>query len=409
MASIRAEALPKLKENRQQIIDSMIKGQQAQPNAKQFEPVMRAVDNMVLDAAQRFLEDARSSLISINLSDEGISTAGLADFTQDSKFAQIVADLKGSDQPLLGGLPDRKYFMFGGASLGQKVTAQLISTVLDPITQELAKTDETGKAMAGVLESFKGVMQNTNSSAMGIVVPTGALGQEGLLTSVRVLNGDAAAIRKATQETITKTADLLKNTMKAEDGKGSASVAITPDAKKVDGVSLDEIAVKIDVDPNAPNAAQVQQMMAMMYGPNGMGGLIGAVNDKTVVAISGANDKLIADAIAAAKSGKDNLGTLKNVQAVTAQLPKQRFAESYLALDQIIGTAARYAQQFGMPIKLKLPADLPPIGVAAATEGSSVRVESFIPTELVKSLVAAGLDAYQNVRQGGGGGGAGGL
>src|SRR5207245_1407639 len=121
------------------------------------------------------------------------------------------------------------------------------------------------------------------------------------------------------------------------------------------------------------------QMMAMMYGPNGLGGLMGAVNDKTYVGISGGNDQLIADAIAAAKAHKDILGGAKNVQSVTAQLPKDRVAEYYLFVDQIVSTAARYAQQFGLPVKLRLPADLPPIGMAVASEGgSAVRVESFI-------------------------------
>jgi hypothetical protein len=185
---------------------------------------------------------------------------------------------------------------------------------------------------------------------------------------------------------------------------------VTPDAKTVDGVSLDSFQVTTNADPNDPKAAQAQQMMKMMYGPNGVSGVMGAVDAKTFVLVECGTDKLISEAIAAAKNPQDQLSTLPGVKMVSAHLPEKRVMEYYVQMDQIVSSAVRYAAGFGFPVKLRLPPNLPPIGVSAATDGPAYRIDSFVPSTLIESLVAAGIEAYTNMQGGpGGAGGPGGL
>ena len=66
-----------------------------------------------------------------------------------------------------------------------------------------------------------------------------------------------------------------------------------------------------------------------------------------------------------------------------------------------INTAATYAQAFGMPVQIQLPQDLPPIGGTIATEGNAVRLDSYTPTELVRAVVAAGMQVAQQMQGGG--------
>jgi hypothetical protein len=71
-----------------------------------------------------------------------------------------------------------------------------------------------------------------------------------------------------------------------------------------------------------------------------------------------------------------------------------------------VSTGARYARGFGLPVNVKLPADLPPIGFATGTDATAVHVDMVVPTKLVQGLMSAYLDAQRQMQnqnnQGGG-------
>jgi hypothetical protein len=90
----------------------------------------------------------------------------------------------------------------------------------------------------------------------------------------------------------------------------------------------------------------------------------------------------------------------KPVTVVRADMPKQRVGEFYIALDQIISSALRYAKEMNAPVKVNLPQGLPPIGITVASEGTAMRVDSHVPTQLVQSVVAAGVQAYMQFQGG---------
>ena len=81
----------------------------------------------------------------------------------------------------------------------------------------------------------------------------------------------------------------------------------------------------------------------------------------------------------------------------------------YVPLDEIATTVGTYAGAMGMPIQIQLPPDLPPIGITAASEGSAIRIDSYTSTDLIKALVAQGMQLYMQRMGGGAPGGPGGL
>jgi hypothetical protein len=82
--------------------------------------------------------------------------------------------------------------------------------------------------------------------------------------------------------------------------------------------------------------------------------------------------------------------------------------ESFLYLDQLISTGVHMAQSFGAPIKIHVPADLPPIGMTLSGDGNAtVRVDMIFPTPLIQAMVGVVTDLNQ-MRGGGGPGGPGG-
>jgi hypothetical protein len=181
------------------------------------------------------------------------------------------------------------------------------------------------------------------------------------------------------------------------------TVEIKPGAKTADGVTLDHTVFKMNIDPAAPEAQMAKMVSDMMYGPNGLNIYTGAVNDRTLVMSMGGDEQLLNDAIAAAKNSEDPLSGLPHIAAVTAELPKSRAMVFYVALDNIIGTGLDVARNFGVPVgNIRLPENLPPIGVTIGTESSAVRVDSHIPLDLVEKLVSVGFQIMMQQGQGGG-------
>ena len=129
--------------------------------------------------------------------------------------------------------------------------------------------------------------------------------------------------------------------------------------------------------------------------------MFGPVNNDAFVLVQGGTDETIQKAVDAARNPKDTMTGTAGIKTVSGQLPAQRILAEYIFLDNIVSTGVRYAQANGLPFKMKLPDDLPPIGITAATEGSAVRFDSFVPTKLIQSLVAAGMESYMQMQGGG--------
>ena len=47
---------------------------------------------------------------------------------------------------------------------------------------------------------------------------------------------------------------------------------------------------------------------------------------------------------------------------------------------------------------MKIPADLPPIGVTAGADGTAFRVDVHVPTKLVQGMVATYIEAQRQMR-----------
>src|SRR5258707_603239 len=124
---------PKLKEQREKILSEMSKNLGKDEASKKLEPVVKAVVNMYMNAMQDYIEQGTSGVISIDLSDAGISAGSLAEFQPDSRWGQNFAQLKGNEgASVFAGMPDRKYFAVGGYSANSKVAQQMLANLADP-------------------------------------------------------------------------------------------------------------------------------------------------------------------------------------------------------------------------------------------------------------------------------------
>ena len=364
---------------------------------------MGAMLDQYIAFAERFLTDGQAATFSLTLSDDGLNTTALAEFAPNSELGNVAQSLKNTDQNLLAGLPDRKYFAFGGFVVSKGMT-QLFNDMMQPMLKAQGANKAQGNAPGdpkALLDGMKQIMDNSKTMALGYTVPTGALGADSVVQAVTVVKGDAKAIAEGERKVLENVSSWFQ-AMPQYPGAPQMKFEFLPDPKTVGGVKFEQFKFNMDLDAqNNPQAAQVQQMMDTMYGKNGLTGNIGVVNDNTLLMVQGGTDKLIADAVASAKAGQDVLS--KRVQAVKGELPKQRVGEFYIALDQIISTGMKYAQGFGLAVKMQLPQNLPPIGVAAASEGTAIRVDSHVPTSLLQSVVAGVMQVVMQMQGGGAG------
>jgi len=403
VVALRDKALPELKKAREEMVSQAEKQltDAGGDSLKPFAPVLGVLLNEYMDAIEEVLNDCRGAVLGVNLSDEGVSISIVSDFEPDSAIGKMAREIKNTDKPLLAGLPDKKYFAFGGSVNNPEASAKLLDNVLEPIKAELAKIKEAKKFLPA-LDSLQKNAAATSGVSFGWVAPTGALGTESVLQQVEVIHGDATAIHATQRQMFEAMGDLLKEL--PQQPKSSTSLKFDPDAKTVDGVKLDAYETKTAIDEQTPEGAMAKQIMTMVYGPNGQTGVVGEVDAKTLLLVQGGSDQLIADSVAAAKNGSDAVSDRASVKAVAGELPKKRAAEVYVDLGAIGNFVIQGAKQQGMAINVKLKPNLPPVGMTASSDGSAIRCDVFIPNTLLEGLGAAVIQTMQQAKEGPGGG-----
>jgi hypothetical protein len=398
--ALRVKLLPKVQEGRGEVINKAEEGLKDNPQVAKFAPVIRAIINQAFNVAEGFLKDSQASILGITLTPEGINTTMMSEFEPGSYAAQQFSAMKNSSETMLAGLPEAKYLIFGGGVSNPQVVSKVFADLADPIVKELGGAGPEAKAVQDYVDATKAYMAAQQGQNFGVLAPSGAVGAEPIIQFVSVQSGKPEQMQAA----YSKMMSAQQDAMKAFNLPGAANVTLTPNAKTVDGVSFSQIVTKIEMDAQNPMAMQQAQMMNMMYGPQGMIVNLGTVGDKLLVA-SGVSDQVISSLITAAKSGSAPLSESDRVKQVSAQLPKQRLGVCYIPVDDVATTVLSYAKQFGFNMPVQLPPDLPPVGVTVSTEGSAARVDTHVPTKLVQSLVAAGMQAAMQMQGGGPGGG----
>jgi hypothetical protein len=368
-------------------------------------PVVHGFLNAFLGTSKQFLTDGRAAVLGVNLSDDGVGITALSDFDPDSSSGKLALEIKNTDQPLLAGLPNRKYFAFGGAINNPDGGGKLLSQVLGPIEAELADHEQTKKLLPAI-DSLEKSTGTATGGAVGWVAPTEKLGAESVLEFVVALHGDAKTMHASVNDLTNATSGLF-NSMPPQKGF-SVKFEAKPNGKTVDGVKLDTFQLEPKIGEDDPTGAQVKQILDLAVGPGpnskGLGGVVAEVDDKTLVLVLGGSDPLIAETIASAKNGTDAVSEQAGVKAVAGELPKNRSIVAYIDLDAIAGAIIHDAKNQGMPLGVKLRPNLPPIGLSAGSEGSAIRADAFIPNTLLQGLMAAYIQGLQQMNNGPGGG-----
>lgn len=403
--ALREIGLPALKEARGEVVEELLEELNRDEKNKKFAPAVESLVNQVLNVAEAFLRDTDAAVIGLGFAGEGINVGVVSEFQPASYLGQLSASLKNTDAPLLGGIPAGKYIMYGGAVGDPAPVLKVVDDFSAPVVAELQKLGEDGKPILSFFNSLKSLVGEMKGQSFALYTPTIALGQSPLFQVAYVVDGNGEKINALYRQLADAQTNLMTSFGVQPAGMTTTS---TDNAKTINGVSFTKYATTVSEDAADPEAAQVAQMMKIFYGAEGATVYCGVAGGK-FLSVMGLSDEQIAQAIDAIKANAAPLASNAAVKSVAAQLPKKRQAEIYVHVDELVTTALTVAGQFGMGVNVQLPPDLPPVGATVATEGSALRIDAFVPTPLVQSLVAAGMQVFMQMQGGGQPGGPGGL
>jgi hypothetical protein len=368
---------------------------------EKYRPLAKVLIGQLNKAANTYMAETEAATVGISIVDAGINTTVVNQFKADTYLAKAAASVKNTDAPLLTGLPALPFLVYGGLAAQPEVTTQLIDDIGAPLFAELSKVPGQADTVK-LINDYRTILKSVNGATFAMPVPA-ALGDEGIIQQVQIYRGGGAALKKS----ITDSTELLKIMMSATSGVEGIQTTLeaAPASKTIDGVSLDQLTLKM-TGGEGPEAAQHQQMMGMMYGPDGIKyqyGIIG--KDDLIFSTGDASDETLSAFIKASNEAKDNFSGVDHIKATLDQLPKSRVMMYMIALDEVFNLGIAAANQFGMPIQVQLPPARPPLGITVGAEGSTLRIDSHIPSTTLQSLMAAGMQIFMQLQQNNGGGG----
>jgi hypothetical protein len=381
MPAVRGMVLPILIASRPEISVQMTQALRQSPLAK-YTGLIRVGFNQIMNFAVRIVTDCDAVTLGFNLADDGVSGSLVADFKPDSPSGQILAQHKSSGDSLLAGLPPAKYLFLGGAIYDPKIAAEIFDPLFDALAPEVDKLGPDGQPVADYIQAFKDILASRTSSSFGMIAPEGELGTSPLMQFTSVATGDAKLMASAVRRML-QTQQKWTKAMNNTPGAMPMLQTFTPDAKTVDGVTMDQYHAGFDVGAaQTPQTARIGQMLTFVYGADGLNMYDGAVNDTTFISVGGIEDDKISAAIVAAKSGDDSVAKDTGLAATAGHLPTQRVAAMYLPMDVVVNTVFGYIAKFGLDMGVTMaPAD--PIGITVGTDGSVWRMDGYVPAKLI--------------------------
>ncbi len=366
-----------------------------------YKPLLKTTLKQFVWLAKSFLNDSDGATVGLNINEQGMNFTLLSAFKPDSYLGKFAADFKGTDKPLTVGLPAGKYLFFGGSEYTAGASAKVIDDLVDPILDELKKI-EGMEGVGKLADTMRAAIKANTGFTIGMPAPTEP-GKEAVLQQITVYHGGGKEMKQLSTEGVAVLKTFLAD-LKVPEGKKKPECTQTLNSKQIEGVTFDTLKFDFPASPDDPMAAQAEQMLAIFYGPEGIAYNTAPLGDKDFILTVGAPDATIGKFIKASQAKEDSLSKLEHVKVVTDQLPKTRVVEYYVALDEMVNTGIATAGQFGLPVQVQLPPELPPIGATMGTDGTSIRVDVHVPSSTVQAIIAAGMQAFMQMQRGGGGG-----
>lgn len=334
---------------------------------------MQAGMEMITGVMQTFSEEAQAGLMGLGLSDAGVSLDFAANFREGTDMAGYF-QAPGNARSLLSRVPDMPYLIAGSFDTSSPGMRKLMTG----ITEAQAKMGGDMAKHMDLLDMSRFI--DLQDGSVFVLGESPALLGGGLFANTMYYYKSSspadlvAASRDATREMDDTEVEGIRFSTSYQDG-----------ATTISNTSIDSWSVRMQFDPNVPEAAQVQMITSTIFGPEGgPSGYVAQTDDGVIMTLS-RNSQLMERAISAAREG-NGLGTNETMRRIAEHLPADSTFEGYLNVGGVLRSVGGMMAMMGMPMQLDLPENMPPVAMGATTNDGGVRTKIFVPTDVMKAV-----------------------
>lgn len=332
----------------------------------------------VTEGFDTFIEGARSGLVGVGVSPAGILLRMTLLCKPGSELAAITRQTTTSG-PMLQGLPALNYLAAFSALDDEESVRRDIEDLQK--TFDMLKQDESVNKEK-VDELYQLLKEWAPLAAGGGRLSFHALpaGPAGLIGAVMI--SDASDSQKFL-EMMPRVVEVAKQIPTGGDFKQFADVlTYQPDAEKIGGAAVHHL--KLDLAKLEDFEEDLDDLMQVI-GKDGLLLRLAAAGPKKVIAVFGGGTEFAAKALEQAGSDGSPLEALPGIQKVSKQLPKNRSAVFYVAVDEILAlvhTVAKLVEEEDAFADLMPKIDAP-LAVSATGGENWAQIDVHCPHELL--------------------------
>ena len=416
LAPVLEPALQEMRNSLGEVSNQMAQMPQGPPPGAELVPIMMTVYMNAIDALVR---DTSAIVTGLDISPQGVSWTGSAQFKNDSHLASIFTTGGGAAQQL-DRLPNQPYWMASGMDLRGIATPTLAQDLLAAFQNQNEEDAEQDPFKLGLLiqQTAQLITQTTAMSTVYYQPAQPVMMGGNFLNGVAVYETtDAPAYTQTIQEYFqtmgeffTQINDLAQqaaahanpeeNGLPQSQQPMSISTQYTPNALQVNGNAVDEYEIKYTFPPEMmQDMGPAGPMMMMMMGGASQSGYV-TTKGKFVVMTTTRDPQALQQALDAVDKNT-GLGTNAAIKQVrqTGVLPNSSM-ESYLSIPGIMQSVNMFTGMMGMP-PIQAPADLPPIASSFNVEDHGIATKLHIPTKVIQFCYSATGQAMMMMMGGG--------
>ena len=378
----------KLLEDKQQEVTGMMDLMNLNNNKDQTAGALqKEIVNLYFSGLKEFVQDANHTMLTLRLSDTGLTLGMIGAFKAESPFGKFVAAQKPKDAPSLAGLPDGEFLAAGAFTFNGQSMADLIGSVSkqifaneviaqDPKIEEYKKSVVLYQQMAAL-----------SSGGSVVLLPPPANGKNGFMYGAAFADVSDAAKYRALQMQAFKS-PFSQQSMNPDI---TQKVTVSANPVTVKDVKLTKVNMKFGLreetadHPLSPGSREGVAMIKKIYGEEGLTMYTGIVN-KRVLTVFGADQTILEGAVDAAESGTDVLGNNAMISGVKDQVVANPVGFAYLPIARWVAVA----QSVMKPGSDASPAqNIAPVLLSAGISGQTLTAEWHVPINAITSTIEA--------------------
>lgn len=329
------------------------------------------------DAARAWIRDTAGVLLAVCLDDKGFALTFTSCFEPDSPLAQRFSQPTGGSNALLDRLPNQTYFVAAAINYQGLGLPELLKQIVD----ELQASGDT--TILPLLQGLQEIIQHSQAAAAAFnLVPMMAMMSGGNpLVGLSVTQADdPQALINATRDYYRRLAAMQPAPQTAEGAPTtqpptpSFTSEYQENVLQLDGTPVDRFSLRIQPPPGiaAPNMGNLPAQEGYL-----------AVAESFVVSTATPDIEMLRQGLAAVKAG-NGLGTDSLLVRVRQEgLPEDPTFQAYLNTRALADTFNSVLAMMSAP-PIDVPANLPPIGLAATLRDGTLVKRLFVPTAVLE-------------------------